>query len=135
MRRGELVIGVAEVKATADNVNGNISACYEELRQVRSPQRNYELRTRIHGFANGLGDAELVMLPRALYDGPRALLPYVGHGSAETFDFGRSREAMRASLGVHAPDLRYVLVDLDDFNDFFDRLAESTRDVLRRWAN
>lgn len=134
LRRDELIIGVAEVKATADNINGNISACYDELRQVSSPKRSYELRTRIHGFANGLGDAELAMLPRALYDGPRALLPYVGHGSADAFDFARSREAMRATLGVDASDLRYVLVDLNDFNDFFDRLAESTRDVLRRWS-
>jgi hypothetical protein len=86
---------VGEVKATRDNLNGNLSDCYATFGQVSSGARSLEIRTHLQNLSLALPAADRERVATIMYSSQPTLMPIVSHGPSVTFNAGRTRERLR----------------------------------------
>lgn len=124
---GTLDFVVGEVKATRDNLNGNLSECYSTFKQVAKGHRSLELRTHLQTLALPLGAADRERVAKMMYSAHPVLIPIVSHGPSEAFNAGRQREKLRAKLAAQPERLRFVICPIAGYLEFFDGVAEAMR--------
>lgn len=124
---------VGEVKATEDNLTGNLSNCYSTFKEVATGDRSLELRTHLQNLALPLPAAERERVSKMMYSARPILMPIVSHGPLVAFAPGRSREKLRARLLSPPERFRFIMCPLEDYRAFFDGVAEAMRGQPAAW--
>ncbi|GHJ49044.1 hypothetical protein Cs7R123_63860 [Catellatospora sp. TT07R-123] len=124
VKAGVLGIAIGESKSTQKYASGNLGEAIGLFVKLENGVYEQDLRDAVMSFRYVLSDDLKPQVSQELWKTNAAYLPMIVHETA--YNFATSRPIL-ASLRQPLERRRIIVVQLDDFHAFFDRVADAMR--------
>ena len=122
---------IGESKASSAYAASHLNSAIRLFREVDSRHRDYEIRlTMINSLDAHIPPEVRDRVPAMFWRDRRLYMPVIGSSADSDFDPATNRPTTFGSLLVALDQRRCVSVSMQDFHDFFDRVADSMRAAI-----
>jgi hypothetical protein len=122
--------GIGESKAWENDPSGGLQAAAKKFLEVDLGKYDADLRMTAGIMRHAMPVEYRNQMTSAFWKEERAYLPFIGYSSNHNPRWTSEREVLR-SLSVPSTHRLLCPMPLEDFRDFFDRLASEMRTYLR----
>lgn len=129
---GLIGLSVGESKASSNNANRHVAAAGVLFAEIDAGDREVHIRQKVQLLAAGRDAAFHARLTEGFWRNRRAYLPIIAYSAASNFQALRVRRSL-GKLAVDATRIRLICLSLQDYDAFFNAVADGMRSTAERF--